>query len=203
MEVDDWQLEQQAEGGFVGRLVLPGGQAPVSLRIDAGRGGPLPAQLDAVRELMDNWTGLQEPLRLALFAYYSAIASDAGDECPQVASQDVVVSFVTIKEVHVPPTAAQGSRLVRVEGECAWAPEDGLEIGVRNGRELLYLGPNDGKGLREPPTPSPSNFADLAIQDAALMGIPISEEEFDRVQAILAAGTYKLPSRQRPWWKFW
>ena len=205
MDVDELELRKQPDGSFAGSIVLPGGQAGLTLRLEVGKGAPSSAQLGAIDELVAGWMTLRPLLEPALFAYYLGTALDGGVDCPVIAAQEDVWPFVSIGAMQVPPTAPSARRLVRLSGACGWEPEQGLEIGVRNGRELLYVGPCDGKGLREPPVRSRRNFADATIQEAALMGVPISEEEFDRVEPPVTAGAQRRtePAQRRPWWKFW
>jgi len=99
----------------------------------------------------------------------------------------------------VPSLSAKGSRLVRVVGECDWLRDQGLEIGVRGGHELLYVGPGNAEALREPRYSSPFNYADPAVRDAALAGTPIDEDAFDDDRL---ATTAEAKGR-RPWWKPW
>jgi hypothetical protein len=211
LNIDDLQLHRQSDGMFEGWLVLPGESGGLTLRLEVGRGEPTSAQFMVVEEFVAGWLELRPRLEPALFAYYSAAALDQAD-APHIATQGEVWSGIRLGSLEVPPTSPSGSRLARLAGACGWADEEGLEIGVRAGRELLYVGPYYGKGLREPPQPSPWNYADVAIQDAALLGVPVSEEEFDRVAAIMAdparvrevlASAGAPRSRRRSWWKFW
>jgi hypothetical protein len=197
MDVEQWNLQAWTPGCVEGVLYLPGGDAMLSLRLDVMRGDPSSAQIAAVHEFLAHWVELREPLAKALFAWYRATVRDVDDDLPELGSPDQAWSFVDLGELHVPVTTASASRLVRLTGSCDWEPEHGLEIGVRGGRELLYVGPNEGKGLREPRYASPLNFADPAIQEAALQGQPISEEAFEGAQT----ATAPVSPAKKPWWR--
>ena len=199
MHSEDWSLESDGEGRVTGRVDLPGMEGGLVLKFEARAAMPSQAQVDAVREFVDAWPALRDTLAQSLRAYWYATECLAVRDAPSPDALADVWSAVWLNEMHVPDLAAKGSRLVRVEGECDWAPDQGLEIGVRNAAELLYLGPNEGKALREPAFASPWNYADARVRDAALSGTPVDEEAFaDARAAATPVGTAK-----RPWWKRW
>jgi len=199
MDIEDWALESGASGGVTGRVELPGVEGGLVLKFDARSAMPSPAQVEAVQAFVAAWPALREALSTALHAYASASAILQPGVAPAPASAAEAWSAVWLNEMHVPAQLAKGSRLVRLEGECDWAHERGLEIGVRNATELLYVGPNEGKGLREPALASPWNYADPAVRDAALAGTPVDEEAFDDARAASMAES----TSRRPWWKPW
>ena len=80
-----------------------------------------------------------------------------------------------------------------------WAHERSLEIGVRDGAGLLYVGPGGGKALREPACASPCNNADPAVREAALAGTPVDEDAVDDARLANAAAV----ASRRPGGKRW
>lgn len=199
MDIEDWALDEGAAGGVTGRIDLPGVEGGLVLKFDTRAATPSPTQVQAVQQFVDAWPELREPLATSLFAYWSAAAllDDAVPPAPD--SADAVWAAIWLNEMQVPSLAAKGSRLVRLVGECDWLRDQGLEIGVRGGRELLYVGPNHAKGLREPRYESPFNYADPVVRDAALAGTPIDEEAFEEERLATTAEA----KGKRPWWRPW
>jgi len=198
MHSEDWSLEADGAGRVTGRVDLPGMEGGLVLKFDTRAATPSQLQIDAVREFVDAWPDLRDTLAQSLRAYWSATESLAVRDAPPPDALADVWSAVWLNEMHVPELSPKGSRLVRVEGECDWAPDQGLEIGVRNAADLLYLGPDEGKALREPAFASPWNYADARVRDAALAGTPVDEEEFGDARLATTA-----QSTKRPWWKRW
>lgn len=199
MDIEDWSLEADGAQGVTGRVDLPGVEGGLVLRFDARAAMPSPTQVQAVQELMAGWPALRGALTTSLFAWWSAASLLDKDVPPPPDAPDDVWDAVWLNEIQVPALSAKGSRLVRVLGECDWLREAGLEIGVRNAAELLYVGPADGKGLREPRHSSPWNYADPAVRDAALAGNPVDEDAFDDARPAQAGAS----AARRPWWKPW
>ena len=199
MDIEDWALDAGAAGGVSGRIDLPGVEGGLVLKFDTRAATPTPAQVEAVQQLVAAWPDLRDDLATSLFAYWSAAAVFDEAVPPAPESADAVWAAIWLNEMQVPSLSAKGSRLVRVVGECDWLRDQGLEIGVRGGRELLYVGPNHAKALCEPRQASPWNYADPAVRDAALAGRPIDEDAFD--DARLA--TIAEAKGKRPWWKPW
>ena len=197
MDIEDWALESGLPDGVTGRIDLPGVEGGLVLKFATRSAMPSPAQVEAVQAFVAGWADLRGALATALLAYWSAAASLHKGLAPAPASAEEVWSAVWLNVMQVPELSAKGARLVRLEGECDWAREQGLEIGVRDGAELLYVGPNLGKGLREPALRSPWNYADPAVRDAALAGTPIEED------AIPATTGERHAAAAGPWWKFW
>lgn len=199
MDIEDWALDAGAAGGVTGRIDLPGVEGGLVLKFDTRSASPTPTQVEAVQQVVAAWPGLRDELATSLFAYWSAAARLDDSVPPAPESADEVWAAIWLNEMQVPSLSAKGSRLVRVVGECDWLRDQGLEIGVRGGRELLYVGPNHAKALREPRYSSPWNYADPAVRDAALAGTPIDEEAFDgeRLAAIAES------KGRRPWWRPW
>ncbi len=199
MDIEDWSLEAGAAQGVTGRLDLPGVEGGLVLRFDARSAMPAPAQVEAVQRFVAGWPQLRHALSTALLAYWRAAAIlDRGVPAAPDAADDVWAG-VWLNEMQVPALAPRGSRLVRLVGECDWARDAELEIGVRDGAELLYVGPHDGQGLREPRVASARNYADPAVRDAALAGTPVDDEAFDDGRLAKVGG----PAGKRPWWKPW
>lgn len=196
MEIEDWSLESGAAEGVTGRVDLPGVEGGLVLKFDTRAAMPAQAQVEAVQQLVAGWLDLRDTLATALFAYWSAAAVLDRHVPPAPESADEVWSAVWLNEMQVPAQSAKGGRLVRIEGECDWARDRGLEIGVRGGAELLYVGPADGNALREPALPSAWNYADPAVRDAALAGSPVDEDAYGVARTAEVAG-------KRPWWRPW
>lgn len=199
MDIEDWALDAGAADGVTGRIDLPGVEGGLVLKFDTRAATPTPTQVEAVQQFVAAWPDLRDELATALLAYWSAAA--AADErvpSPPEAAEEVWLA-VWLNEMNVPSLSAKGSRRVALTGECDWARERGLEIGVRGGRELLYVGPNDAKALQEPRWSSPWNYADPAVRDAALAGKPIDEDAFDGAHLATTAEA----KGKRPWWKPW
>jgi hypothetical protein len=197
MDIEHWSLDAGASGGVTGRIDLPGVEGGLVLKFDTRSAVPSPLQVQAVQELVAGWSALRDALATALFAWWQAAALLDKTVPPAPASADDVWPAVWLHEMQVPALSAKGDRLVRLEGECDWARDPGLEIGVRDAAHLLYVGPNHGKGLREPRGASPWNYADPAVRDAALAGTPVDADAFD--DARLAT----LGEGRRPWWRPW
>lgn len=197
MDIEDWSLEAGAAEGVMGRIDLPGVEGGLVLKFDTRAATPSQAQVEAVQEFVAGWPALRRDLAEAMLAWWSAAAIGNRHVVPAPASPEEVWPAVWLNELHVPMTPAKGSRLLRVEGECDWARERGLEIGVRDATELLYVGPIEGKALRDPRHASATNFAHPAVRDAALAGTPMDEQAFD--EARLAA----TAESKKPWWKPW
>ena len=86
----------------------------------------------------------------AVFAYYldtvRLVREQGWDlEMPEISDPDAVWDYVSFgRDFHVDRDPRDGQVFVSVECECAWQPEQGLQIVVRGGHTVSKVGPFDG-----------------------------------------------------------
>lgn len=112
-------------------------------------------------EFMAAWPDLETPLRKALFAYYTATKKVADDCGPDILYETKIWEYVSVQSITVPELCAH-ARFVQMLGSCTWEEEHGLEVCVRNGNSILYVGAFTGKSHREPNFGEPWNYASSA-----------------------------------------
>ncbi|HST84066.1 MAG TPA: hypothetical protein VLL08_20190 [Kineosporiaceae bacterium] len=81
-----------------------------------------------------------------IFEYYQDIASEFPDDVPAISSPNEVWQHIRPgNEVTVERDSFRDRHVyVSVECECAWEPEHGLQIVLRDGHTVIKVGPYDG-----------------------------------------------------------
>lgn len=100
-----------------------------------------------LEEFVIAWPEIERPLRQAVFAYYRATSNNCEDAGPVVPSAEQVWSFAKLYSVQVPEIVPDG-RYVQLVGSCTWEEEHGLEVCVKNGTEIVYVGSFTGNSHR-------------------------------------------------------
>lgn len=206
MSFDPSALKSISEGIWGAEVLLRGLVRPVEMTIICDRSGPTSAQLRAAQEIVDGWPYLYEALRPALFAYYCTTESIATDTGPPIDSPDQIWEHVSIHSVEITIDETSGNGYAHLAGVCSWEGEHGLEVGVRNGRELMYVGPFEDQGCDEPPPRHEWNFADPARQATAIAERATSQAEIDQLAQSYTAESNaeeRRPTPKKAWWKLW
>jgi len=186
-------------------LTLPGNPGSLELSLEGSESGPTSQHMEAVQELLENWPSLREALRRPLFAYYRYTETAATESGPPVETEHLVWEHVTLTSVHV-PLGASNNRYVQLAGGCSWEEEHGLEIAIRNGRDIMYVGQFDGQGHAEPPIDECWNFALESNQTSAFENMSLTAEEFDAMalsSSAITPGPSEVLLPGKPWWKLW
>ena len=205
MPFDPTALKQVSDGAWSTEVLLQGAIRPVEMTIACGPAGLTPVHVRAAQQFVDGWPTLYEALRPALFAYYCKTESLATDTGPIIDSPSQVWEHAFIRSVEVAFDERNGNGYAHLAGICSWEIEHGLEMGVRNGRELMYVGPFEDQGCDEPPLTHEWNFADPVAQATAIAERAPSQAEIDELaQSYTAesnAAEHQL-TKKKPWWKW-
>lgn len=212
MTIDWAQLKRAEDGGRRLRIGLPHCSEPVEVVLETDK-EPSRAQMEAVEELIRNWPALHLALARPLFAYYRSTLVAATDVEPTNAREEDIWSHAAVHEIRCPTQTSEGHRYIRIGGSCSWEEEHGLEILVRNGSEIIYLGSHNGGDVSmEPSEDEWWNFAISKNQEAALAAEdPLTDEEIAEL-AVSADDPMEGSSSQRapagarqtkPWWRLW
>jgi hypothetical protein len=193
-------------------LVLLGCKEPLEVVFDGDK-EPSRAQIGAVEEFVSNWPALRSALKRPLFAYYRSTLAAATDVEPTNAREEDIWSYASVHEIRCPTQTPGGNRYIRIGGSCSWEEEHGLEIHVRDGTEIIYLGSYHGDVSMEPPEEAWWNFAIPENQEAALAAEdPLTDEEIAELAVNAPNSVQDLSSmrgaqvetrRTKPWWKLW
>ena len=158
MNLDDIEFEER-ETGLVAEFDLHNLLTPVEVRISSNSPLIRERQERAVlAEFLAAWPSIEARLRKAAFSYYLATEAAVEDCGPHIASEDRVWAFAKLHSIQVPELLSK-DRFVQVLGSCSWEEEHGLEVCVRNGQEIIYVGPFNGKSHRESYAGKPWNHA--------------------------------------------
>ena len=149
---------EQVDDGLVSREVLPPLLGATELTIPAGDAKDMRAREAALSEFRSAWAEIEPQVRRALFAYYVATCEAADESGPAIETEESVWANAALFTASVPELLPEG-RYVQVVGWCSWDEERGLEICVRDGQAVLYVGPYVGNSHRNPRRGKPGNFA--------------------------------------------